>query len=152
MILIYDSETLARTKHQRNTGATIMIPAEETVVIPASFIKKNRSPHDINRTCRRKQVESSRDYLEHFARVDFQVGAVFVINDKAAGMNCFGGPDVLEKTFMKMMDGYASEAADKFDPEMNLKSSRVVAVDFLQIAKESLVQKNGQPGWPPGAD
>jgi hypothetical protein len=73
--------------------------------------------------------------LEHFARVDSQVGVLFVINGKVAGMDCFGRPEVLEKTFMKMLEGYAQDASDNFDPPMKLKSSKAEAMDFLQMAK-----------------
>ena len=139
MILIYNDEKLAKTKHQRNIG-TIMIPAGESIVIPASFIKKNRLSHNINRIHSRKHAKSSRDYLEHFARVDYQVGALFVINGIVAGMDCFGRPDILEKMFMKMIEGYAQDAADKLNPKMNLKSTKAEAVDFLQMASESRVQ------------
>lgn len=43
MILIYGGEKLAKTKHQRNIGTNTLIPAKESVVIPATFIKKNLS-------------------------------------------------------------------------------------------------------------
>jgi len=55
-------------------------------------------------------------------------------------MDCFGKPDVLEKTFIKMVEGYAQKAADNFDPQMNLKSSEAEAINFFQMAKESRVQ------------
>jgi ARG and Rhodanese-Phosphatase-superfamily-associated Protein domain len=137
IILIYDGEKPAKAGHQRNIGNTILIPAKETVIIPESFIKKKRSPHKINRIRSREHAKSSRDYLEHFARVDSQFGTLFVINGKVAGMDCFSRPDVLEKTFMKMIEGYACDAADNFDPKMNSKSSRPEAINFLEMAKES---------------
>jgi hypothetical protein len=37
--------------------------------------------------------------------VHSQVGTIFVINGKVAGMDCFDRPDVLEKTIMKMSNG-----------------------------------------------
>ena len=40
---------------------------------------------------------------------------------------------------MKMIEGYAQDAADKFDPHMSLKSSKAEAMNFLQMAKESRV-------------
>lgn len=116
MILIYDGEKLVKAGHQRNIGATILIPAKETVVISVSFIKKKRSFNYIHRTCPREHAYASRFYLEHFARVDSQVGTIFVINGKVAGMDCFGKPDVLEKMFMKMIEDYAQDAADQLDP------------------------------------
>ena len=149
IILIYDGKNLAKTKNQRNIVTSILVPANETVVIPASFIIKSRLSNNINRIHRREQVKLSRYYLEQFARVDSQVGVLFVINGKVAGMDCFGRPDILEKTFMKMVEGYAQDAADNFDPNMNLKSSKAKAVDFLQMAKESGVKQSVRlaAGW-----
>jgi len=139
MILIYGGENQAKTNDQRNIGTTVLIPAKEIVLIPASFIKKNRSPHIINRIRSREHVKASRDYMEHFARVDSQVGALFTINGKVAGMDCFGSPDTFEKTFMKMIEGYAQDAAHKLNPHMRLKSSKAAALNFLQTARESRV-------------
>ena len=140
MILIYDGEKLVKARHQRNIGTTILIPAKETVVIPVSFAEKCRSSIKNHRSHSREHVRASRHYLEHFARVDSQIGALFIVNGKVAGMECFGRPKVLERTFMKMIEGYARGAVDKFDPKMNLKSSRAEAINFLQMAKESHLQ------------
>jgi hypothetical protein len=139
MILIYDGENQAKTSAQRNIGAAVLIPAKEIVVIPESFIKKNRSPNKIKRSRSQGHFKASRDYMENFARVDSQVGALFVINGKVAGMDCFGSPDTFEKTFMKMIEGYAQDAAHKLNPHMRLKSSKAAALNFLQTARESRV-------------
>jgi hypothetical protein len=83
--------------------------------------------------------------------VDSQIGALFVINSKVAGMDCFGRPDILEKTFMKMIEGYARVAADKFYPNIKLGSSKTVAMNILQMAQGVRVQKKGTAmladGW-----
>jgi hypothetical protein len=117
-----------------------MLPAKERVVIPASFIKNNRSSPNINPTRNFENIKTSQDYLEQFARVDSQVGALYSINGKVAGMDCFGKPDILEKFFMKILDSYARDAAGKFDPKMNLKSSKAEAINFLQMAKGARVK------------
>jgi len=137
MILIDDGENPAKTRNQRHIGAMLLIPAKEIMVIPRSFIKKSRLRRKINQSPSRRPVKSSRDYMEHFTSVDAQVGALFMINGKVAGMDCFGSPDTLEKTFMKMLEGYAQDAARKLDPHVRLKSSKAVALDFLQMARES---------------
>jgi ARG and Rhodanese-Phosphatase-superfamily-associated Protein domain len=77
--------------------------------------------------------------LEHFARVDSQIGALFVVNGKVADMDCFGKSEALEKTSMKMIEGYAQEAADNFDPKMKLRLSKTEAVDFLQSDRIFLI-------------
>ena len=140
MILIYEGKQVVKAGHQRNIGNSIMIPAKERVVIPASFIKKNQSSPKINKTRSSAKAKTSQDYLEHFARVDSQVGALFVVNGKVAGMDCFGKSDVLEKIFMKMIESYAHDAAGMFDPKMNLKSSKAEAINFLQMAKGAPVR------------
>jgi hypothetical protein len=61
MILIYDGEKPVDAGHQRNIGTTILIPPKEKVVIPASFIKKNRSTPNIDRSRSREHAKSSRD-------------------------------------------------------------------------------------------
>jgi len=140
MILVYESEKTVKSGHQRNIGNTIMIPAKERVVIPKSFIKKNRSSPNINPTRNLENAKTSQDYLEQFARVDSQVGALYAINGKVAGMDCFGKPDILEKVFMKILESYARDAADKFDPKMYLKSAKAEANHFLQMAKGAQVR------------
>jgi len=140
MILILNGEKLGNSKQYWNVGATILIPAKETVEIPAKHTKKSRSHHGINRSHSRDHVRASRDYMEHFARVSSQIGALFVINGRVAGMDCFGRSDVLEKTFMKMIEGYAQVAVNQLDPKINLKSSKAEALNFLQMAKESRVR------------
>lgn len=85
-------------------------------------------------------VKTLQDYLEQFARVDSQIGALFVINGKVAGMDCFGKPDILEKVFMKILESYSRHAAGKFDPNLHLKSSKAEAIHFLQMAKGARVK------------
>ena len=143
MILIHEGEKLVKAEGQRNVGNSIMIPAQETVVVPARLIEKNRWSLNSNPTRCFEKVKKSQDYLEHFASVDSQVGALFVINGKVAGMDCFGKPDILEKIFMKILESYAQDAAGKFDPKMHLKSSKAEAIHFLQMAKGARVRTKG---------
>ena len=100
-------------------------------------IKENGSTHKDNQYHGRDHVNALRDYLEHFARVDSQIGVLFMINGKVAGMECFGRSEVLKARFMKMIESYAETAIDRFDPKINLRSSKAEAINFLQMAKES---------------
>jgi len=84
-------------------------------------------------------VKTLQDYLEQFARVDSQIGALFAINGKVIGMDCFGKPDILEKVFMKILESYSRYAAGTFDPKVNLKSSKAEAIHFLQMTKTARV-------------
>ena len=103
-------------------------------------INENGSTHKDNQYHGRDHVNALRDYLEHFARVDSQIGVLFMINGKVAGMECFGRAEVLKARFMKMIESYAETAIDRFDPKINLRSSKAEAISFLQMAKESRVQ------------
>ena len=128
MVLIYIGEKLNQAKQFWIDETTILIPANETVTVPASFIRKDRSSQKSNRLHSWDHFKASQDYLEYFARVDYQVGTLFLINGKEAVMDCFDRPDALEKTFMKIINGYASDATDKFDPQINPISSKAAAI------------------------
>ena len=53
---------------------------------------------------------ASLDYMEQFARVDGQIGAIFLVNGKIAGMIYFDRPDIFEKSFIKIVECYAKKA------------------------------------------
>lgn len=79
------------------------------------------SSHNIDQYQNREHVKALRDYTKHFASVYSQIGALFVINSKVVGMDCFSWTDALKKTYLIMTEGYAEDAAGKFDPKMNTK-------------------------------
>ena len=54
------------------------------------------------------------EYLTHFRAVENQVGAVFMVNGKIAGMECFGNTDCLHTLFSKLLESYAIDAVDMF--------------------------------------
>jgi len=60
----------------------------------------------------RKQAPSIEKYAKHFELTDSQVGAVFMINGKVAGMDCFGKPETFSKIFEKLVESYALDAID----------------------------------------
>jgi len=70
---------------------------------------------------------------------------------KVAGMDCFSRPEALERTFMQMIEDYAKTAVEKFDPKMNLKSSRPAAINLLQTARESRIEPQSAAGLGTGA-
>ena len=55
----------------------------------------------------RKDQSKINGYLENFAMVDSQIGAVYLINGKVVGMDCFGKTQTFEKTFKKIVESYA---------------------------------------------
>jgi hypothetical protein len=59
-----------------------------------------------------KKAPFIQEYLKHFDPADAQVGAVFMINGKVAGMDCFGTPETFAKVFKKLVESYALDAID----------------------------------------
>jgi hypothetical protein len=52
------------------------------------------------------------EYLKAFHLVDCQVGALFAINGKVAGLDCFGHWQAFSKFFKKLVQSYALDALD----------------------------------------
>jgi len=80
------------------------------------------------------------DYLEHFAVTESQVGAVFAINGRVVGMDCFGKPETFAKSFKKLLESYALDAIDRATPEDEKTPSREEASDFIESAGRSRVE------------
>jgi hypothetical protein len=55
--------------------------------------------------------------------VDGQIGAIFLINGKLAGMVYFRSPEAFKKSFIKIVECYAREADGEYEPTMDLVSS-----------------------------
>jgi hypothetical protein len=56
-------------------------------------------------------------YINHFRLVEMQVGAVFMINGKVVGVDCFGKPETFSKVFRKLVESYALDAIDESTQE-----------------------------------
>ena len=80
------------------------------------------------------------DYLENFAMVDSQIGAIFLINGKVVGMDCFGKAETFEKTFKKIVESYALDAIDWYDEKVGSKSSKTKVNNFLKTADDAQVE------------
>jgi len=85
-------------------------------------------------------VAASRDYVEQFARVDGQIGAIFLINGQIAGIVCLDSADSFELSFIKIVECYAKKAADEFDSAMDLRSLKSKVLNFLCTPCNSLVE------------
>jgi hypothetical protein len=85
-------------------------------------------------------------YLEHFNVVENQVGALFLINGKVIGMDCVGKTDVFGKLFKKLVESYALDAIDWFDPKPETKSSRADAESFLKIVAGAKTENHKSVG------
>jgi len=63
----------------------------------------------------RKERPRLEEYARRFGPVEGQVGAVFAINGRVAGMDCFGKPETFAKVLRKLVESYALDALDRKD-------------------------------------
>ena len=75
-----------------------------------------------------------------------QVGAIFMINGKVVGMDSFGKADSFSKFFNKLVESYALDAVDWFEPEKEHKSLKNEVTNFLNYTKESRVESHPAVG------
>jgi len=118
-------------------------------IIERRLINKDRSVPKLNvikKSNDNECVAASWDYIEQFARVEGQIGAVFQINGKVAGMVYFGRPEAFGTSFIKIVECYAKKAADEFDPTMDLKSSKSEVINFLRTPRNSRIETHSTAG------
>ena len=94
----------------------------------------------------RKERPAIDDYLENFAMVDSQIGAIFLINGKVVGMDCFGKAETFEKTFKKILESYALDAIDWYDSKVDSKKSKAKVNNFLKTANDAQVETHPSVG------
>jgi hypothetical protein len=70
-------------------------------------------------------------YINHFRLVEMQVGAVFMINSKVVGLDCFGKPETFSKVFRKLVESYALDAIDWSEQESSGKAPKSDVTKFL---------------------
>ena len=86
----------------------------------------------------RKKAPSIEKYVKHFGLTDSQVGAVFMINGKVAGMDCFGKPETFTKVFEKLVESYALDAIDSLgkNNDKTKKGTKGSAGKFIEASSE----------------
>jgi hypothetical protein len=101
-----------------------------------AFDLKAESPSMAMSEIYRKQAPSLGKYVEHFDLTGSQVGAVFVINGKVAGMDCFGKSETFSKVFKKLVESYALDAIDSSgrNVEKAKKGTKSDAAKFLDAS------------------
>jgi hypothetical protein len=85
------------------------------------------------------ETHSSRleNYLRAFPVVDGQVGVIFAIRGKISGMDLFDHPDAFQKTWPKLLRGYALDAIDPLAPATGLQPSLPAARRFLGLVEKA---------------
>jgi hypothetical protein len=82
----------------------------------------------------RKKAPSIEKYVKHFDLTDSQVGAVFLINGRVAGIDCFGKSETFSKVFEKLVESYALDAIDSFKKEKAFKVTKSETGKFLEAS------------------
>jgi hypothetical protein len=84
----------------------------------------------------------------YFDLTEGQAGAVFMINGRVAGMDCFGKSETFSKVFKKLVESYALDAIDSLrkDGEKELESNKSDAGKFLEAAVGCRVEAHQSVG------
>jgi len=96
----------------------------------------------------RKEAPSIRKYVRHFDLTESQVGAVFMINGRVAGMDCFGKPETFSKVFEKLVESYALDAIDSLGKNVDKakKGTKSDVAKFLDASAGCRVETHKSVG------
>ena len=94
----------------------------------------------------KKKEHSIKDYTRHFSLTGSQIGAVFVINGRVVGMDCFGKPETFGKVFEKLVESYALDAIDTSESKKSPKIEKDQATKFLQSPATCKVEPHPSVG------
>jgi len=89
------------------------------------------------------QKDHLSEYLKAFRLVDSQLGALFAINGKVAGLECFGHRQTFSKFFKKLIQSYALDAIDMIEEP---KADHVPAADTRRFMEG--IQKAPRKSYP----
>jgi hypothetical protein len=81
-----------------------------------------------------KERPSLDEYVKDVHLIDSQVGAMFMINGQIAGMDAFGRPDTFSKVFKKLLESYALDAIDWYEPDKEHKVLKSEVTKFRKAA------------------
>jgi ARG and Rhodanese-Phosphatase-superfamily-associated Protein domain len=93
-----------------------------------------------------KDATSIHEYVKHFRLIDSQVGAVFMINGRVVGMDSVGKPETFSKIFKKLVQSYALDAIDWFDPEKEQKALKSEVTKFIKASQAAQVESHPPVG------
>lgn len=97
-----------------------------------------------------KEKPALEEYVQHFALVQGQVGALFAINGKVAGLDSFGKPETCSQVFRKLLQSYALDAIDWLNPKKETAPAEGIGARFLEQIKKAKVET--QPSVALGED
>ncbi len=86
------------------------------------------------------------EYEAGFNKIVSQIGAVFMINGKIAGMDCFGKPETFSSVFRKLVGSYALDAIDCFKEEKEFKVLKSEVTKFIKEASKASIETQESVG------
>jgi hypothetical protein len=93
-----------------------------------------------------KEAPVIKEYLEGFVLVDRQVGAVFLVNGKVAGMDAFGKAATFSRVFKNLLESYAMDAVDRFEKETDAGAGKKEALGVLAAASAANAESRPSVG------
>jgi hypothetical protein len=93
-----------------------------------------------------KERPSIEEYVKPFRLIDSQVGAIFMIDGKVAGMDAFGKPGTFSKVFKKLLESYALDAIDWHDPNQESKALKSEVTKFQKAALAADAERHSAVG------
>jgi hypothetical protein len=64
-----------------------------------------------------KEAPAIKEYLDRFAPVGRQVGAVFLVDGNVVGMDAFGKAETFTRVFKNLLESYALDAVDRYEKD-----------------------------------
>ena len=99
-----------------------------------------------------KEMPSINEYIKHFRLIDSQVGAIFMINGKVVGMDAFGKLGTFSEVFKKLLESYALDAIDWYDPDKEHKALKSEVTRFQKSALSATASAETRPSVGLGTD
>jgi len=93
-----------------------------------------------------KKASGIQDYVKHFELIESQIGAVFMINGRIVGMDCFGKTDTFASVFKKLVESYALDAIDADGSKKEQRPKKNDAKQFLTAAAACRIEPHASVG------
>ncbi|MEW6664982.1 MAG: DUF6569 family protein [Thermodesulfobacteriota bacterium] len=93
-----------------------------------------------------KDRPSIEEYLKQFHLIDSQVGAVFLIDGKVAGLDVFGKAETFSKVFKRLVESYALDSIDWFEPDKDVKAHKSDVTEFLKVGVSAEMESHPSVG------
>jgi hypothetical protein len=93
-----------------------------------------------------KERPAIQEYVKPFRLIDSQLGAIFMINGKVAGLDAFGKPGTFSKVFKKLLESYALDAIDWHQPDKEQKALKSEVTKFRKAVLASHVENGPSVG------